>query len=418
MNSSSDSSMLGGRIRSMVIIIGLIGFLIWNLCLNDNLPYISSLTQTKNETTLKSNPVVHYNVENSKKSNKEEKTAVIHVGPHKTGTTAIQLALRKIPLEEDNYFARTSFPKTRNDVRFATCFLPKTHLSSRRHSCDKSYYDLLKSQWTTGQNVLTTAEAFDYPEIDLESLRNYFKPWDNVNIIVYYRRYYDWLGSYYNQLVAKKVKYSDENMNSIIFHLTDSNWVESKTEQYTTHVIERYRRYFKNITVLNFHESMGVIESFYCQGIQDATNACRTVQMMNTTDYKGRSSLPYKEILIAARKANLVKIGSNSEFKLALEFLEQKSHPELSVENETLICLPPNVLDSMLTKSLEAEKELFPDLFSSPLGEAALRADFEQHSKTNLCGANVTTIINDREWRNFFRDVGKSMRSKGSFFGI
>ena len=142
--------------------------------------------------------------------------AVIHMGIHKTGTSTIQKisARYKDKLMEDGYempwvgfSARTGISLDLNDnqVNFASCFFLKEDEMRRR-----CVPQLLKSGKRIAErknNIFVTAEIFSKMtnSDEIKRLSNYCNSnWDHTNIIIYYRRYYDYLYSVFDQTRKKK----------------------------------------------------------------------------------------------------------------------------------------------------------------------------------------------------------------------
>ena len=70
-------------------------------------------------------------------------------------------------------------------------------------------------------------------------------------------------------------------------------------------------------------------------------------------------------------------------------------------------CLPPESADALLNRSLEIERNLLPEFYASPLGEASLRADFEIQKSTKLCDLDVNATLETSEWQSFFKSLQK-----------
>jgi len=144
--------------------------------------------------------------------------AVIHIGPHKTGSTTIQAVSLEYytQLVKDNYevpFAHNKQKYERhgrkrhsfvaNHGSFAACFFPENH----SYTSEKGHEKCIPKTLTAGleianltKSILISAERFDTPGIDVQALSDYLQPWQSVTIVIYYRRFYDWIISYNNQL--------------------------------------------------------------------------------------------------------------------------------------------------------------------------------------------------------------------------
>ncbi len=92
-----------------------------------------------------------------------------------------------------------------NQVQFATCFIPTNEPEAKAYPCNT---DLLRAGQAIGKqngNVFISAETFSTIDAKgLQQLSEYLKPWDEVTFIVFYRRYYSFLASIYNQLRKRR----------------------------------------------------------------------------------------------------------------------------------------------------------------------------------------------------------------------
>jgi len=359
------------------------------------------------------------------------KEAVLHIGPPKTGTTTIQYAsdIFRKKLKEDGFdmpwvVAGVTKQKNtngryevldRNQVNFAMCFI-----QSKR----KELYICLKQLLTSGleianqnRNIFISTETFSRPDIDIHALSEYLKLWEKITVVVGYRRYYDWIMSAYNQ--NHKVKPGVDNLGLLSqktsfydFMLNDIEGVKAQETSHTYQVIQRYKQYFNNIVVLNIHDtSKELVEAFYCDAMQNAQKMCEEVKELEVESKNLSKPLSYVELLAAAHDAQLIYLESNREVDVALEKIEehQESTLGLSIHDFPMKCLPPNMLAELLEKSLKFEKEVVPEFFASPLGEAALRSDFEEKSKGKMCSIDFEATLKTVEWLDFFMSLRQEL---------
>lgn len=360
----------------------------------------------------------------------ERSRAVIHMGVHKTGTTSIQKATEtfKEELREDGYEMPWAVNMNRwegessqtmhwfaNQATFASCFLaPHSH----GLPCVS---DLLLSGieiGNQGKNLLVSAETFS--KIDPEGLRAlsaYLSPWDDVVVVIYYRRYYDYTISAHNQRV--KGKWRVDPLTGIAT-TTGRNYTASIVDTiigidkvipliYTTEVVSRVRKYFDNVVIINMHDDShrDNNEKFFCEAVPDAKRTCDAVvhseEVIHTNT---RRDLIYKDLTYAASKKRLLKsITTDREMEMVSNAVQKYQEKTLNLTKYDfdMNCLPPETQEWMLNKSLEIERLLFPGFFNSPKGEADLRADFEIKSKYSLCKIDANTTLQKREWKEFFQ---------------
>ena len=116
----------------------------------------------------------------------------------------------RIELEKETYGSKRDRASS-NQVRFATCFvksgirkmnvfLPKIMIT-KMFPCQKDLLQSGREVAKDGHSLLVSAETFDHlNDSEVKALSEYLHPWETVTIVVTYRRYYDWLISYHNQL--------------------------------------------------------------------------------------------------------------------------------------------------------------------------------------------------------------------------
>ena len=147
----------------------------------------------------------------------------VHIGPSKTGTTTIQRYSSTLVkhLLKDGYkmpwsnldLELSSCDQVRcsNQVQFSTCFMASNIYNmntfqdkipfKEKYSC---WPNLLQSGLEIANHnysLFVSAETFALVNASgVMELSQYLLPWDNVTIAVTYRRYYEWLVSYYNEL--------------------------------------------------------------------------------------------------------------------------------------------------------------------------------------------------------------------------
>lgn len=145
----------------------------------------------------------------------DPKTAVVHMGIHKKGSSLIQLQSRNfahllkldgyempwLVNKEQNSRNFTGDTSAENQVNFATCFIPPSGFIAKypcapsgtraMFPCDP---DLLLHGLSVKNGLFISAETFD--KIDYEGVNRLAEyldmHWSKIIIVVFYRRYYDW----------------------------------------------------------------------------------------------------------------------------------------------------------------------------------------------------------------------------------
>ena len=385
--------------------------------------------------------------------------AVVHIGPHKTGTTAIQQYSTQLihQLAKDNYEMPwshlnsilqtsqtfdTNHPlrghAVPNQVSFATCFLQtnnplKMNAFMTKNTTVKDVFpcrkDLLQSGHHISQqnhSLFVSAETFDHLNIDgVAALSEYLRPWSNVTIVASYRRYYDWLISYHNQLskgdsVEVFQKNSTDKLRPSIYDaLCDSHWLETVQSKYTLFIVARFKRHFPNVVIMNVHdENVHLVEQFYCNVLPHAPNTCEAVRKeeiqqskkSNEDNYNKSGPLVYQDLAYAAHRRGIINIQTQKQYVWVQNVIQdyQEDILKLSSSDFRRRCPPQHVLDQLLDISLQAERELLVSDFSAST-KNELKDDFEIRSKSSLCEVDMAATLEMSVWEEFFKSLQQKL---------
>ena len=224
--------------------------------------------------------------------------AVFHVGPHKTGSTSIQRFLwdyREKLMQEDGYIIaaiKSGRPGIKNMASLAVCLNRDLDEVAREEKLNgwctdaaRAESDFVKvledltvhnnKQKKDMKHLVASSEELDRHQLDIEWLQRRLEPTFEIRIVVYYRRFYDWLGSYFNE-IAKKMLMQNKTVPPM------GDWLEenlsAKAEQHSLRVYQRYADVFgvEAVTVLDFHnvDEEPFEESFACRGLPEAPALC------------------------------------------------------------------------------------------------------------------------------------------------
>ena len=134
----------------------------------------------------------------------------------------------KDALKQDNYevpvFPNQKFG-AKNHAGLANCMTP---VQSRNLLCPDethridtlNYFQLfVKNAVDNGLNILLSSEELNHPELNMAELTSYLVPEYKIHVVLYYRRFYDWIHSIHNEIV----KYPNHPKNR--GHLTFAEWL-------------------------------------------------------------------------------------------------------------------------------------------------------------------------------------------------
>ena len=114
-------------------------------------------------------------------------------------------------------------------MHFATCFLSsKEQEMNKKYPCDNNLLHYGNEIARQKHNLFVSAETFSIIDTyGLKMLSCYLSQWDRVTIVIFYRRYYDWLISVFNQRTKSRTLLNNNNIpydpwnSSIIDFITD-----------------------------------------------------------------------------------------------------------------------------------------------------------------------------------------------------
>lgn len=349
----------------------------------------------------------------------KHRRAVIHIGPPKTATTTIQFAMKKDAshFAADGYLAKGPFHE------FASCLNTLSpHYAER---CTKKIDDyVLQVLDEAAQNfdhLFVSSECFGKENDVLPNLASALAPWDEVTIVITYRRFFEWLASKYNQYfrtLDQPLTKKGELYPSMVEYYTPQKIKYLFESRYVNGFYEIYSDYFSDVILFNIHDTTDLVSDFYCTVIPEAETACEVAKARaeaaaedeehenHTHSSLNKSvALDYDRLVRAAYRAGL--LGEDVTLQEALDAVvyRQETILEASIHDLPLVCMSGDTLDMILDMSLEAERTFFPDWFASPFGEDDLRARFESATLTKLCNVDVNRVLEDEGWRDFFRSL-------------
>lgn len=213
--------------------------------------------------------------------------AIVHVGPHKVGSTSLQEALVKgrETLASENFalcppnFAGGTFRGAKSCANVANCLSGSSgrsyqlHSSNERHrrgliNCTlvmRDFGNFLDEARRAGRSIVLSAENFDNPSMDIPSLASYLHGFE-TEVVVLHRPFFDWLRSFYSEL-HPPISLEEFAIDRI---LDGGGRDQSSVAVYT-----RYSQRFRNVTMRGL--AAGYITRFVCIDV-GAKAFCRHLQ--------------------------------------------------------------------------------------------------------------------------------------------
>lgn len=397
--------------------------------------------------------------------------AVVHMGMHKTGTTSLQAYTNTYRqyLQKDGYEMPWGWAYDRHngtDVKpmrnrpqfqgdFARCFLGDD-VDRIFGNCRPKLLEYGVEIGEEGKHLFISAENFVALDLDhhnddsnrnaIQQLRDYLSQWDEIKIIIYYRRFYDWIPSMHNEQMKIKTPTQREDIVTFLEKNYKEEYPHFGMWYHITAVplLHRFKDYFLNdeITIRNYHlekEDGKLVTRFFCDVLPHAKSTCDAIRQeeeKNTSSSSSSTSsktntrqpLEYNYLLEGARKAKLINYPPTQK-RTEQNIVKKMSQYWESTLNFTIadfptICPPRHILDAIwnitlysenmlgkffveFDKELEKDKEdkeeglSFHSLEVSNLDD--IRLDFDNASRSSLCAIDVEKILKDERWKSFFK---------------
>ena len=370
--------------------------------------------------------------------------AVFHVGPHKTGSTSMQLFIfnQKKLLRRDNYWAPNKMldgvqkQHPMNPTHLAFCLQRSNKYTddlkfvleraAKFSKCDKveerfkKFASNVKARDNKRGGFIMSSEEFDLPAIDIEWLKHQLEPKFEVRIIIYYRHFPHWLMSNYNQYVKNKLR-TFRKVPSITEWLHEN--LEKKAQQSAYHVYKRYSDYFppSSIKVLNYDDhSIPLEEKFFCNAIPDATQTCNFLRANSIDAINTREDISLLSIIANLHYAGFPKANSTQAETLSKHWDALQSREE-GTKNKTIWfegepalnstaiihrkCPSKDTLEKILTMSQSFNEGIKSALSLNQTLIRVLDDDFHERLSTLFCNIDADRIIDHWKTQDWFKAI-------------
>jgi hypothetical protein len=377
------------------------------------------------------------------------------MGPHKTGTTSIQnfLIEHRSNLSQDGYDATRilgdRFHPTLKDFReIRRC------IKGGSHNCRSlsRHWNQSLASFQGDPHILISDEEFAHFDFEhnpyWHSFRTTLQQQFQVRAVLVYRRYYEWLASYYNQhfkfhgpyghailtwpsfdpakrprrkakrpkqkygvAIPSFVEYWYQRLNNSVAEdpfILHNQW--DHLQQRPCHDIGPIKRKLETqgvtVTLINYHQDKNIIPQFVCDAIPNARTTCDTAK---TEQPKQRNlssnNHDYDRIACEAKRLGFIPDDKRLERRTVIgavkEFMLQQGNWTLQQLPQT--CIGEKELKILYDISYEAERQIMPSAlptFDDDFAKAKANGKF--------CSVNVEAVLNDPIWRSFFSSLPES----------
>eukprot|EP00984_Skeletonema_dohrnii_P032031 scaffold25418_cov131-Skeletonema_dohrnii-CCMP3373.AAC.8 len=356
----------------------------------------------------------------------DEPSIILHVGPHKTGTTALQSFIYDLVKVNNNIFLEDNL-RIPLEHELPGCFhregvgLNLPHCSINRFKRDggqmsnsmcgsmrEAFPKFVADAYNKSQNILVVAEDFDRSLINFNRLHFLLQPYKKIKVVSTYRRLHDWLPSWYNQIADHyQLEYARGNETYPSF----VEWVEEKYDKFLkahgVTVAERFKSYefIESVHLINMHDMAdSLADTFFC----DILQAKATCKAIKDGVRPSKSNIgfdhEYQRLAIEAKRAGKIP-ASSLEKKIQIRRVSKFLMMQVEQTNTSLprLCPSNETLEKILTQELEHESKYLPEWSESQGGEEALRKSFEKAVQKKFCAFDVVKIFDTGIMDSIFR---------------
>jgi len=329
--------------------------------------------------------------------------AVIHIGPHKTGSTSIETALiinQRIrrALEQDGYAVPDQFPgifpihSAKNPANLANELRQPGPADGATWRWVAAYAN---HSFASGKNLLVATESLStfVPAENLEQLATMLTKDVGyaVRVVMVYWREYQRLVSLHTQVSIKEVQGNVSCYLPLVEYLERDGGVPHKLYQ----SLARKFRGLGRVELLNLHtipNGSSLVHEFVCRHLH-APRACAALRFgsarattMNDGLSRALNAPLFDVILGAARAGGVGQIDLQKSVRIFHRF-RLRGRPELA---DARRCINAATMERLWAETKAAECFVLSRRLSVP-ETAALHADFSAHA-SQYCSVNVDRL--------------------------
>jgi Glycosyltransferase WbsX len=358
---------------------------------------------------------------------------IYHAGPALSGAAGIQCAAQKhldtLAEEGIHYLGgQNNAPQCGRPLKFdvravSQCSGGTPDCKARLRSFD-AHLEGLRSQKATA--MISEVGVADPLKTILSTVR---RGW-HVRVLLSYRRYHEWLPDIYKQLFPMENfkqwpnSVGDDDLIVPSFpdfyrrmHPTAADQIQgAKPHSDLLDFFENFRKEYDDIRIFNLHDGFAGSKvssgDFFCQMLPEFPNTCESFSTdtgsgspIDLTVSEARSPFLHDRLAVGAFFRGWV------DKSLDREYVRNAVKKRLADSGHIypLECLSSAEAKAFLQHSVTTEKTVVPTFYASNMGEPDLLSQFFSSLHNNkFCSEDVKRILNDRNWKPFFRSLHTS----------
>ena len=353
------------------------------------------------------------------KARESQPKAIIHVGPFKTGSTAIQVAAGEKYLSKLRDANIVPIVHDYEAYHFSSCFMlskiPYEYVDICKQERAKKLYSKITNQINrarqNGETVLFSSEGLSL-DVDIDSVKKFFHGFD-IHVVVVYRRYFEWAVSGFGQIYRHYPNLDQWGMwresqpwrQNVVTYLSDPQRLKVKyAHGHTLEIYKRYQDAGVNMHVVNFHDDSGVVKAFFCHEVLNTPEICDLERQGTPTVANKAETTLYDELAVAAKESGLLD-GIEVTRPTARRLLQDYYENELGLSESDLphTCIEGRALQLLNDISVQVESHELVRTLDEKFGfEEELSQRFEAYKTTKFCSVDTAVVLTDH---------GESIRS-------
>ena len=354
--------------------------------------------------------------------------ALVHVGPHKTGTTHIQSSIvhliselnldccetpsiLDVPGEFANYYCDTC--KATNNVAHE---LDASSWGGRPTAAWPGFVRFLQRARARHRNVVLSAEDLSRPNVDISRLAGALASFD-TSVVLMYRHFFEWLVSQHFEenrppRGTRTIGEWASSYRPIVDSLSHDHVVWAATaSSYALATRERYLAFFTDVTVIDYHDTDDIASALLCDESRrlELRATCSALALLSgdgdTSTKNVKTGLDLADIVAAAYARNLV--GASETFA----GLKAKLEPlVLGRRDLPRRCISHEITHMIRELSERAEEVLVPESRASAPQRLA-SAFLKTNASAAFCSIDTARLFATQDW---LRALGATLEGGGA----